>query len=235
MSKDEKLKNLLLQLDGGIIVSCQSKLGDPTHSTEYMGVFAECAMMGGASGLRINSAADVEYIKKRVNLPIIGIWKRPGVDEHGIMITPTFEDARQLVEAGADLIALDTTARRRQNDEDVIELVYKIQDELNTPVMADCHIFDDAVRTSADIVAPTLSLSDESDDYTPDFTLIETLIQKQPKPVIAEGRFWNPEDISRAFQLGVHAIVIGSAVTRPWLITERFVRASRKYQHHQEK
>lgn len=230
MSKDEKLRQLLKQFDGGIIISCQSKPGDPTHSTEFMGVFAECALMGGASGLRVNSAQDVAYIKKRVDLPIIGIWKRPGLDEHGIMITPTFEDARQLVEAGADLIALDTTARRRQNDENVIEIVQRIQEDLQTPVMADCHIFEDAIRTSADIVAPTLSLNDESDEYTPDFAFTEALIQKQPKPVIAEGRFWDPENVSRAFAMGVHAIVIGSAVTRPWLITERYVRASRKYQ-----
>jgi len=235
MSKDEKLRRLLKQLDGGIIISCQSKLGDPTHSTEFMGVFAECALMGGASGLRVNSAEDVAYIKKRVDLPIIGIWKRPGLDEHGIMITPTLDDARQLVEAGADLIALDTTARRRQNDEDVVEIVQRIQEDYHTPVMADCHIFEDAVRTSADIVAPTLSLNDESDEYTPDFALIEKLIRKQPKPVIAEGRFWDPENVTRAFDMGVHAIVIGSAVTRPWMITERFVRASRKYQQGQEK
>ncbi len=228
MSRNEKLKNLLQKLDGGIIISCQSTQGDPTHSPEFMAVFAECALRGGAVGLRVNGLDDIKLIRKRVDLPIIGIWKCPGLDERGIMITPTFEDARQLVEAGADLIALDTTARARPNNENVTEIVKRIHEELNTPVMADCHSFMDSYRTDADIVAPTLSLDDLADSYRPDFPFIEKLVREQSKPVIAEGRFWNPEDVIRAFNLGVHAIVIGSAVTRPWLITERYVLASRK-------
>lgn len=228
MLKNEKLKNILLKINGGIIISCQSTPGDPTHLSEFMAVFAESALRGGAVGLRVNGVEDIKLIRKRVDLPIIGIWKRPGLDHHGIMITPTFDDARQLIEAGADLIALDTTARVRPNDENVSEIVKRIQGELNTPVMADCNSFGDSFRTDADIVAPTLSLDDVSDSYTPDFPFIEKLVSEQSKPVIAEGRFWDPEDVIRAFDLGVYAIVIGSAVTRPWLITERYVLASRK-------
>ncbi len=233
MTKNEKLNGFLTATKGGIIISCQSSEGDPTHSPAFMTAFAASALRGGASGLRVNGVEDIEAIRKQVALPIIGIWKRPGLDEHGILITPVFEDARRLVEAGADLIALDTTARPRPNQEDVAEIVNRIQTELQTPVMADCHRFEDSVRTGADIVAPTLSLDDASDEYTPDFPLIEELLRKQPKPVIAEGRFWNPDDVIRAFDLGVCAVVIGSAVTRPWLITERYVRASPKNHSHE--
>ena len=38
--------------------------------------------------------------------------------------------------------------------------------------------------------------------------------------------FLEPTFVSRGFDLGVHAIVIGSAITRPWMVTERFVQFS---------
>ena len=42
-------------------------------------------------------------------------------------------------------------------------------------------------------------------------------------PVILEGRIWEPEQVDKAFELGAHCVVIGSAITRPQLITKRFV------------
>jgi N-acylglucosamine-6-phosphate 2-epimerase len=40
-----------------------------------------------------------------------------------------------------------------------------------------------------------------------------------------EGRVWTPEDAARALELGAHAVVVGSAITRPQLITKRFAEA----------
>jgi N-acylglucosamine-6-phosphate 2-epimerase len=42
-------------------------------------------------------------------------------------------------------------------------------------------------------------------------------------PVVLEGRIWEPEQVNKAFELGAHCVVIGSAITRPQLITRRFV------------
>lgn len=222
-----KYDQMMERLKGGIIVSCQSTEGDPTHCPEFMAAFAQSAQRGGAAGIRANSVVDIEAIKKKVDLPVIGIWKRHVVDEWwNLMITPTFEDCRQLAEAGSDIIAIECTPRKRPNNEDVKELVWRVQHELNVPVMADCHDFDDVLRTDADIVAPTLSGVGSDEDYMPPFALLEKMVKEQPRPVIAEGHFWEPAYVERAFGLGVHAIVIGSAITRPWLITERFVKAS---------
>jgi N-acylglucosamine-6-phosphate 2-epimerase len=41
--------------------------------------------------------------------------------------------------------------------------------------------------------------------------------------VVLEGRIWEHEQVDRAFELGAHCVVIGSAITRPQLITKRFV------------
>jgi len=64
-------------------------------------------------------------------------------------------------------------------------------------------------------------------DYKPDFKLIQNLIDELDGnvPVIAEGRIWNPEDALKIMDIGVHSIVIGSAITRPHHITRRFIKA----------
>ena len=43
--------------------------------------------------------------------------------------------------------------------------------------------------------------------------------------MIAEGNINTPEKVKRVMQLGVFSIVVGSAITRPQLITKTFVDA----------
>ena len=38
-----------------------------------------------------------------------------------------------------------------------------------------------------------------------------------------EGHIYTPEDAMKAIYLGAHSVVVGSAITRPQLITKRFV------------
>jgi N-acylglucosamine-6-phosphate 2-epimerase len=49
-----------------------------------------------------------------------------------------------------------------------------------------------------------------------------------PVPLIAEGRIATPEQAVRALALGAYAVVVGSAITRPQWITERFVEKLRE-------
>jgi N-acylglucosamine-6-phosphate 2-epimerase len=43
--------------------------------------------------------------------------------------------------------------------------------------------------------------------------------------VVAEGLYWTPEQVCKAFEMGAFAVVVGTAITRPDEITERFVQA----------
>ena len=56
--------------------------------------------------------------------------------------------------------------------------------------------------------------------------LLQKLVDKigDQIPVIAEGRIWNPEDARKLLELGAYAVVVGSAITRPTLITRRFLQ-----------
>lgn len=90
---------------------------------------------------------------------------------------------------------------------------------------------EEVAKAGADIVATTLngylpeSPYPHDEKYIPNLYLLKNILQS-PKitcPVIGEGRFWNPKDVKTAFDMGVHAIVIGKAITNPMAATEYFV------------
>jgi N-acylglucosamine-6-phosphate 2-epimerase len=221
----------LEMLRGGIIVSCQAIQGNPLHHTGVMPLMAQAAEAGGAVGIRADGVEEIAAIARAVTLPIIGIRKtEPSPDR--VYITPTFEHAREIVDAGCTIVALDGTPRPRPGGVSLGELVARIRGELDRPVMADISVFEEgaaAVAAGCDIIATTLagytSYSVRSEG--PDFELLARLTAVLDTPVIAEGRFWTPEEVRKAFELGAFAVVIGKAITNPMTITRRFVERSR--------
>src|SRR5689334_23052271 len=96
----------LERLHRQLIVSCQAGEEEPLYGAVYMAGMARAAQAGGAAGIRANGFDDVSAICATVSLPVIGINKHsyPGYE---VYITPTFEDARIVIEAGAKMVALD--------------------------------------------------------------------------------------------------------------------------------
>ena len=223
----------MLTLHKGLFVSCQAREGNPFRNSTLLAYMAEAAVLGGAVGIRADGVEDIREIRKRVSVPIIGINKK--YDSTGrIVITPDYESAAAIAEVGVDIIALDATFRQSDIRPDVGKTIDEIKTKLHLPVMADVSTFEEAVRAvelGADIVATTLNgyLPDapypHEEKYVPNLSLIERLATS-PKitvPIIGEGRFWNPQDLSKAFDLGAHAVVIGKAITNPMAATEYFV------------
>ncbi len=225
---------LVERLRGGLIVSCQASASDVLYGPQAMASMARAAELGGAVGIRANGVADIAAIRQAVNLPILGIYKQdlPGL---GIRITPSLEAAREIVQAGATLIALDATKRGPLEGRlPAAELIRQVKETLHVPVMADIATLEEgiaAAEAGADIVASTLS---GYTDYTPksktpDFELVRQLVQAVRVPVIAEGRIATPDDARHIFELGGFAVVIGSMVTRPRWITEQYVSTLNAY------
>ena len=127
--------NVITRLKGGLIVSCQAPAGTPLHGSQTMAAMARAVEMGGAVGIRADGPADVFAIKQTVSVPVIGIYKIHYPDAEPY-ITPTFESAQQIAEAGADIIALDATLRPHPGDTAANELIRRVK-ELGLPVMAD--------------------------------------------------------------------------------------------------
>jgi N-acylglucosamine-6-phosphate 2-epimerase len=225
-NKEEVFK----QIKGKLIVSCQALPEEPLHSSFIMGRMAYAAMLGGASGIRANSISDIKEIKTTVNLPIIGIIKR---DYEGseVYITPTMKEIDLLCEEGVDIIALDATNRIRPDGKTVSEIFPVIREKYKDQIfMADCSTYEEAneaYRLGFDCLGTTMS------GYTPytkgkelpDLELIERLVKDFAVPIIAEGGISTPEELKSVFDLGVHAAVVGSAITRPLEITKRFMQA----------
>jgi N-acylglucosamine-6-phosphate 2-epimerase len=212
-----------------IVVSCQAGPDDPLHGSESMALMARAAVAGGAAAIRANGAADVAAIRAAVDVPILGINKLG--DPRGVFITPDVEAAAAVVAAGADVVALDGTLRPRPDGRPLREHVAEIHERLEVEVMADVDSLEAGVAAraaGADLVASTLSgYTGSAVPDGPDVALVARLAAALDCPVVAEGRYWTPDDVRAGFDAGAHAIVIGTAITNPTAITRRLAAAAR--------
>lgn len=220
--------DVISRLKNTIIVSVQAMPNEPLYEEECLNAMIKSVVKGGAKALRLAGARDVANAKKMFDLPVIGITKPeifPKNPKSVVYITPTTEDARSVADAGADIIAFDGTSRPRGKD-NLRKLIRYIAIKRKVS-MADISTLSEAIAAralGADMVSTTLSGYTDNSKMTkePDFELLEKAAKILDCPVIAEGRFWTPEQVNKAFALGAHAVVIGSAITRPQLIVKRF-------------
>lgn len=225
------LHEILEQIRGGLIVSCQALAHEPLHGSEIMARMAIAAQQGGAVGIRANSPEDIAAIRAVVSLPIIGLYKvnEPGYE---VYITPRLVHARAVFAAGADLVAVDATARPHPEAPDGAAYIRLLKTHLPCPILADVATCDEgmaAAAAGADLVSTTLSgyTADSPQREAPDLDLVRALAARLSVPVIAEGRIHTPEQAAAALAAGAYAVVVGGAITRPQEITARFVRALR--------
>ncbi|MCT2345666.1 N-acetylmannosamine-6-phosphate 2-epimerase [Niallia taxi] len=224
---------VLEQINKGLIVSCQALEGEPLHSSFIMGRMAIAAKEGGAVGIRANSVSDIIEIKKQVSLPVIGIIKKVYGDQP-VFITPTMQEIDALAKTGTEIIATDATNRIRPDGSDLQSFYQEVRRAYpHILLMADVSTVDEAIfadELGFDIVAPTLyGYTEETkglkiDDH--DYAVIKQIIKEVKKAkVIAEGNVLTPEIARSLLNMNVHAVVVGGAITRPQLITKRFVDA----------
>ncbi|ODT82630.1 MAG: N-acetylmannosamine-6-phosphate 2-epimerase [Pelagibacterium sp. SCN 64-44] len=215
-----------MRLPRGLIVSCQARADNPLHGPHFMGAMALAARDGGAVAIRANGPADIAAVKA-AGLPVIGIHKVFS-DAYPVYITPNFAAAEAIVAAGAAVVALDCTARKRDGESPTV-LVRRIREELGAEVFADISTLDEGLAAAdwgATYVATTLSGYTEATQPKPegpDLKLLEGLAARLPVPVIAEGRFNTPALVRQGFEAGAHAVVVGTMITNPREITRMFV------------
>ncbi|MDQ0255890.1 N-acylglucosamine-6-phosphate 2-epimerase [Evansella vedderi] len=209
-----------------LIISCQALENEPLYSPFIMSKMALAAYQGGASGIRANGIEDIRAIKKEVNIPIIGIIKKDYEDSE-IFITPTIEEVELLNEEGVDVIAFDATARDRPENVSLKNFISAVKRRFpEQKFMADVSTLEEAVtaeKLGVDWVGTTLvGYTDYSKGLDP-LEVLKEILDNVSIPVIAEGNINTPEKARKALELGAHAVVVGSAVTRPKFITEQFL------------
>lgn len=232
IAMNDKSCNPIGSLRGQMIVSCQAEEDDPFNAPEYVALFARAAMMGGAKGIRTEGVEKVRAVKRAVSLPVIGLLKSR-FDDGTVRITGTAREVAELVAAGCDIIAVDGTFREREGMAGP-EFIARMRERYPGSVfLADIATYEEAAaceQAGAHCVSTTLS------GYTPDtltdspaadFSLIEKASERLSVPVFAEGRINTPADAARAISLGAYAVITGTAITRPRVITQWFVKAVR--------
>lgn len=219
-------------LKGKLIVSCQALPHEPLHSSFIMGRMALAAKEGGACGIRANTKEDIRKIQKTVNLPLIGIVKRDYEDSK-VYITPTMKEVDELMEVRPEIIALDATEALRPGGVTLDEFFRQVKEKYPDQLwMADCSTTAEALHADElgfDFIGTTMvgytgqSRNDriEADD----FKILREIIGKVKHKVIAEGNINTPEKAQRVIELGAYSVVVGSAITRPQLITKAFSEA----------
>jgi N-acylglucosamine-6-phosphate 2-epimerase len=222
----------LKSLAGGLVVSCQAREDNPLHGPTSMAAMAKAAVLGGAVGIRADGVEDISAIAALVgaDVPIMGIFKVKQPDG-SLFITPTAESARKVIGAGARLVAIDGTLRPRPGGESLRDVVSAIH-EAGGVALADCGTIEHAhysIECGVDAIGSTMSgyTPDSIKREGPDLALIEAMAALKAVPVFAEGRVWTREDARKALDLGASFVVVGTAITNPTAITQRFIAAMR--------
>ncbi|MFS8090540.1 N-acetylmannosamine-6-phosphate 2-epimerase (plasmid) [Enterococcus gallinarum] len=215
---------------GNLIVSCQALPDEPLHSSFIMGRMAVAAQEGGAAGIRANTYNDIVEIKKMIDLPVIGIVKRD-YNDSSVYITATMKEIDELVKAKADIIALDATNNIRPKGKSLESFFNSIKTKYpDQLLMADCSTIEECIfadKLGFDFIGTTLvGYTEQSKTIkieANDFEFIRKTIDNVSHPVIAEGNIDTPEKAKRILELGCYSVVVGSIITRPQIITKRFV------------
>jgi N-acylglucosamine-6-phosphate 2-epimerase len=219
-------------LRGGLIVSVQAPEGSPLRDPPVIAAMAEAALANGAVGVRLESPEHIGAVRRRCpEALIVGLWKRTYPDSP-VYITPTWREIAAVWAAGADVVALDATARRRPGDADLAELVRRANSELGAPLMADIDSLANGLRAAAlgcDWIGTTLFGYTEATAgcHPPAWDLLGTLRGELPaeRLLICEGGISSGEQASRALTLGADAVVVGTAITGVDLQVAAYVQA----------
>lgn len=234
---DPTRKALLDSMRGGLIVSCQTQKDEPIYTEDMVVKMAECAKWAGAVGIRANSPEQISQIKAAVDLPVIGLWKIWHEDTD-VFITPTMEAVEAIMEAGADIVALDCTKQTTHEGTVAWDLLPQVKAKYpEVTTFADVSTLEEgrrAVDNGADIVAPTLYgyTAATSDIEGADYRMVADMCRELGDEcyMMMEGHVYTPEDAMKCIFLGCHSVVVGSAITRPHYTAKRFVDLLSGYQ-----
>ncbi len=215
--------SLLEGLRGGLIVSVQAWPGSAIDDPYVIAAMARAAAENGAVAVRVQGVANIQAVRARLDLPIVGLIKReyPGYEPY---ITPTVEEVRAIVAAGADVVAFDATARPRPGSTTAGSLIAAIA-AAGCVAMADCATAQDGVsarKAGAEILATTLCgyTPGTQGSSLPALGLVRELAATGGF-AICEGGVSRPDQVRAALDAGAAAVVVGTAITNiDWLVRE---------------
>lgn len=208
------------ELGGGLIVSVQAPEGSPLRDPQVIAAMAEASLANGALAVRLESPEHIGAVRRRCpDALIVGLWKRTYPDS-SVYITPGWQEIAAVWAAGADVVALDATARRRPGGEDLAALVRRARQELGAVLMADVDSVShglQAAELGCDWIGTTLYGYTEATAalQPPGWELLKPLREQLPEAttLICEGGIASPLQARQALEAGADAVVVGTAIT----------------------
>lgn len=216
-----------------LVASVQAGEGSPMDDPAVLLSAARSSLMLGVRLLRLQGIENIELIRSETGAPVIGLIKRsyPGSE---VYITPTLSEVEELLQTGCEVIAVDATERSRPHGQTLRDLVSAIQ-RAGRLVLADCDnvtAVRHALEVGVDLVGTTLSgyTPDSRPTPGPDINLVVRACRESSVPVLAEGRYQEPWQVSAALRAGASGVVIGGALNDPVKQTARFLEAASRYE-----
>ncbi len=216
---------MLSALRHQLIVSCQAPADSPLYQPEMIAAIATATVNQGAAGVRIDTPAHIRAVRRCLpQIPMIGLWKQV-LPDYPVYITPRIEDAIAVIEAGADIVAIDATERDRPVG---LEALIRVIHDRGKLVMADIDSLSSArgaIAAGADLVGTTLYGYTEltQNQAPPAWELLAEIAAQLETFTICEGGVATPEMVCRALASGADAVVVGTAITGIDLRTQAFL------------
>lgn len=221
-----KIAPVFDQFKGGLVVSCQATEGTPMNTPQFIAAQAMTVEQAGAKAIRAQGIENVALVVKSVKVPVIGLVKSFTSDSD-VYITPTVKDVLSLVEAGADIVAVDATQRSRLGGVTLEQFYAEVRKHTDVPLLADVDSLENAVNAEAlgfDAIATTLNgYTDIPTTGLPNIDLVLQIAKSIKVPLVAEGGFANPTHVRNAIENGAWAVCVGTAITNPYLLTKHFI------------
>jgi N-acylglucosamine-6-phosphate 2-epimerase len=218
-------------IKNGLIVSCQAPPKSAMDRPEIMAAIAQTVESAGAIAIRAEGIENVRAIKNVVHIPVIGLVKRR-TNDSSVYITPTPADVQALVQVGADIIAFDATDRTRSNGKGLAFFIKEVRALTNIALLGDVDSIESAqvaMELGIEALASTLSgYTDRVVENRPDLELVKKISAILDGPLIAEGGYSTPDEIRDALDLGAWAVCVGTAITNPYLLTQKFLGSGLK-------
>jgi len=209
-----------------LIASVQASDSSPVDGSLTLLRLAQASLQEGVKVVRLQGLVNIETIREAANPYIVGLIKHSYRDSD-VYITPTRLEVERVVDAGADLVALDGTQRSRPHGESLAALVTLAHDR-GALVLADIDSVESAlysIEAGADLVSTTLAgyTKEHAATAGPDLDLLRSVVEASIVPVLAEGRFAEPWQVEAALRIGAVGVVVGGALNDPIKTTRRFM------------
>ena len=187
---------------------------------DVIAAMTEASLRNGAIGVRLESPEHIGAVRERCpDALIVGLWKRSFPDS-SVYITPRWEEIKAVWAAGADVIALDATARTRPSGQELEPLIQRAKTELKATLMADIDSVENGLKAASlgcDWVGTTLfGYTEETAQLSPPaMNLLQPLRQQLPPSslLVCEGGIASAVSAADAIEGGADAVVVGTAIT----------------------